>query len=493
MFGVYRSIRRAWKVSLICIYLYKNIVIFFLMYLATVLSTLSLIFSDPFQWAIYVFIIPIIHIGVLLFTFIVNVSKTLLPYSVVEVIGKKAYGGLSIANWMNDEIFSEKTRPLMNKGLAKFSGVIRTKSFDADIAKLTLILSALVYEKTDFVYQTALSYGLKHVHIKNYSVQAKHVKFKTSTEVETVHIFYSVKNRVIIVVFKGTDPFSINEVHLDASFEKMYASQFLWGDAHSGFYRAMFGRIKGTSSKRTAIDPMSNETVIIESLDILEESLFNQTNEALNYIYLNYFLGSSPYLFIGGHSLGGALATLFHGRLLKVPLVIPSQIKFLGSYTFGAPKTGSTNFCLEWLAAEEIKQLDKKTTPIHWRVVCGNDIVPQLPLSTTGQESNFANGLLNYTHTGVKVHLHHNRYYTYNHSEVDINYNLFTEGSWWYGLCDLYHLHISLIKKGLEAIRLRDMKSFVKVCVNALIPVFVRDHLTSSYLELLEDIEFKSK
>jgi len=69
-------------------------------------------------------------------------------------------------------------------------------------------------------------------------------------------------------------------------------------------------------------------------------------------------------LFITGHSLGGALATLAaidiaHNSTYGPPIV----------YTFGAPRVGDPNFV----------KLYNYSVPLHWRIQNKYDIVPHLP------------------------------------------------------------------------------------------------------------------
>jgi hypothetical protein len=77
-------------------------------------------------------------------------------------------------------------------------------------------------------------------------------------------------------------------------------------------------------------------------------------------------------LFITGHSLGGALATLASSRLAsgEGPATAggrPFRVNHRATYTFGAPRVGDPEFCRTY-------------TPFTCRVVNDLDIVPQVPL-----------------------------------------------------------------------------------------------------------------
>ena len=78
-------------------------------------------------------------------------------------------------------------------------------------------------------------------------------------------------------------------------------------------------------------------------------------------------------LYICGHSLGGAMATLAASRL--------SQTEEL--YTFGSPRVGTRSFV-------------KALKAVHWRFVNNNDIVTRVPLA-----------LMGYKHHGTLCYINH--------------------------------------------------------------------------------------
>ncbi|MCB1644453.1 MAG: lipase family protein [Pseudomonadales bacterium] len=69
-------------------------------------------------------------------------------------------------------------------------------------------------------------------------------------------------------------------------------------------------------------------------------------------------------IWITGHSLGGALCSLYAGMLIE------NGIEVYGIYTFASPRPGSPDFQ---------KQLNKLIKGPHFRVVNDGDIVPHLP------------------------------------------------------------------------------------------------------------------
>ena len=73
---------------------------------------------------------------------------------------------------------------------------------------------------------------------------------------------------------------------------------------------------------------------------------------------------SAKSIWLTGHSLGGALASIAASYLLH------SGISLSGIYTFGAPRVGE---------AEYRDDLNGKLTYKYWRFLNGNDLVPDLP------------------------------------------------------------------------------------------------------------------
>ncbi|HSU67742.1 MAG TPA: lipase family protein, partial [Tepidisphaeraceae bacterium] len=73
---------------------------------------------------------------------------------------------------------------------------------------------------------------------------------------------------------------------------------------------------------------------------------------------------SSARVWVTGHSLGGAMATLAALRLATEGLDVR------GVYTFGSPRVGNDEFYAKY------------SVP-HYRLVNNNDVVPHVPLETT--------------------------------------------------------------------------------------------------------------
>jgi triacylglycerol lipase len=127
----------------------------------------------------------------------------------------------------------------------------------------------------------------------------------------------------VIVVFRGTQPDQFNDIKADLNVWPK--KSLLAGRVHLGFEKEV--------SKLW-------ELVKHQVLDVR----FNQT------------LQKNRKLFVTGHSLGGAMATIVAGRLPSVTCLC----------TFGSPKVGNREYC-------------KSNITNHIRFVNNNDIVPSVP------------------------------------------------------------------------------------------------------------------
>ncbi|RUS30441.1 Alpha/Beta hydrolase protein [Jimgerdemannia flammicorona] len=118
-------------------------------------------------------------------------------------------------------------------------------------------------------------------------------------------------------------------------------------------------------------------------------------------IYLKRKFGKQiPHLWITGHSLGAATATIFTSMLLWKRtkrgrtsgiyggLNIDSGFKLHGTFTFGNPRVGDTDWkeTMDMILKTTSDQYQPKDQPKYqfWRVVNSNDIVCSVPPTTLG-------------------------------------------------------------------------------------------------------------
>lgn len=133
----------------------------------------------------------------------------------------------------------------------------------------------------------------------------------------------------IVIAFRGTESQNIGDFLTDINIKKMFLKD--WGEVHEGFYQAI---------NKIALD------------------------------MLRYLI---PYpdkkIYLTGHSMGGALATLFAFRAYCF------SINFESLYTFGSPRVGDRKFATRFNTEFEGKS---------FRVVKTCDVITRIPTRLSG-------------------------------------------------------------------------------------------------------------
>lgn len=132
--------------------------------------------------------------------------------------------------------------------------------------------------------------------------------------------------------------------------------------------------LRGT---RTAYEWFNNTAIKYDEYISIKDKKWGVTTKGFYSIYSDIRdeiklvlqeLSESSHIYISGHSLGGALATL------AIPDLIDSGIPAskITAYTFASPRCGDRDF------AKNLNETKVK----HWRIANTEDIVPTLPGST---------------------------------------------------------------------------------------------------------------
>ncbi|PLB47757.1 alpha/beta-hydrolase [Aspergillus steynii IBT 23096] len=150
-------------------------------------------------------------------------------------------------------------------------------------------------------------------------------------------------NPFIVVVFKGTSSKSDWAANLKYALTPGKNETSLQGSLHSGFLNGLF-------------KPMPIDMITIQ---------LNRLVQSLNKKYP----GKKVQIWVTGHSLGGAYATVLWSSLLEIPKIRNSTLRDL--ITFGAPRVGSLEY------AKWVKGIKERRN--IWRFVNGRDIVPKVP------------------------------------------------------------------------------------------------------------------
>jgi hypothetical protein len=209
---------------------------------------------------------------------------------------------------------------------------------------------------------------------------------------ENLFGFVAHKNTDVFIIIRGTKTIWewYNNTVIQYTEYKSLKTNNIWGETTKGFYS-------------------------------IYSDLRNEINDAMQELK-GGFNNNVFKVFVSGHSLGGALATLAIPDLLDQGIP-PSMLTV---YTFASPRCGDRVFAHK-VSATGVK---------HWRIANTEDIVPALPGGTANIKSpeekykdNFIvklykklkeDGMKTFEHTGTPV------YFTIGTNSVEDNHNLDT-------------------------------------------------------------------
>ncbi|RUP51359.1 class 3-domain-containing protein [Jimgerdemannia flammicorona] len=284
-------------------------------------------------------------------------------------------------------------------------------SFDLDLAEFHAVLTSLANEPVELVDDI--------IKMWNRDIGLTYHRF--GHEGCVITMVYSVQKNFVVLAFKGSSVFNLSEWLIHATTRKIPAkNSVLPGLVHAGFYSAL-----GFSTKSKATPDMEGSATFgngqykapvefdVKSVDVTDEiedrhldevyEKYDGSGEGLmkvKLIYLKRQFGEQiPHLWITGHSLGAATATIFTSVLLwkrtkrgKISGIyggvdIDSWFKLHGTFTFGSPRVGDS----DWKdAMETILQNSYQFRPWDqpkyqfWRIINANDIVCSIPPTTLG-------------------------------------------------------------------------------------------------------------
>lgn len=319
-------------------------------------------------------------------------------------ISNTYYHSQSIANWGTPNPLD--CDDFLEAGLEQMSRE-ENPEFDTKIAKALLYFASVVYEDPQSTRQ-----HLKKLRFNKYKLESYHlVKIPGRSTLGNFAAVFEIANlrskeKTIVVSFKGTSPFDLNQWLIDMSISKTDASEYLYGNVHDGFYSTMF---------RTG--PNEVATLYIKIANYINK-LTSKDKKA------------NCRLWVTGHSLGAALATLFFSRVTNSKADVAGA-SVEGAYTFGNPRVGNTAFYAGFTSRSNIPLNNKVKL---YRVANVNDPVTMVPFGNDNPDtlsilSQSLHGPLNYIHVGVPEPIHRHPFYSvpanYPNFVVSSSYDLF--------------------------------------------------------------------
>ena len=197
----------------------------------------------------------------------------------------------------------------------EFRGLKRKKAYDEENALSLAIACDLAYLNEAEVTATCPTWGFPLVNF---------FQIKKGGDIDT-QCFVMANDHDVVIVFRGSD----DKADWFANFQASQNPGPLTNSrAHEGFQDALF-------------------PAVISITNILDK--FNAANKNI---------------WVTGHSLGGALCSLYAGMLIEHKYTV------YGIYTFASPRPGDDNFATQLKAA---------VAGPHYRVVNNFDVVPHVP------------------------------------------------------------------------------------------------------------------
>lgn len=197
----------------------------------------------------------------------------------------------------------------------QFQGIFINDSYDEKTSLSLAVACNLAYEDKEEITKIVSGWGYKFIGF---------VSMVKKPDIDT-QCFVMSDSQNIVIVFRGSD----NLKDWFANFQTVYDPGPLKGTrAHEGFQDALFPSVIGITNLVDSAKPTNKK------------------------------------IWVTGHSLGGALCSLYSGMLIE------HDYEVYGIYTFASPRPGNSAFK---------EKLEARVVGPHYRVVNSGDIVPHVP------------------------------------------------------------------------------------------------------------------
>ncbi|CAG8578163.1 3786_t:CDS:2 [Paraglomus occultum] len=329
-------------------------------------------------------------------------------------------------------------------------------SFSIDIAEFMLILSALIYERDEApggVYPSKATTPDQYTSYIHSQAQKWGLEFKSLSELGTnaspfCGAFYDRNKKFIVIAFKGTTPTEFADWIVDVSFMRTDGRTQLFGEVHEGFYRMLFGKEKKGRSK--LIESYSYRNILKNLIDIINDIKSVKGSE------------TSINVWVTGHSLGSALATLFYARLMRSPADLPDDCILRDAYIYGTPCIGNGEFAINF---SSLCNTPSNRFNTCWRIIDDKDIVCNVPVGFDNPE--------------IMQYLSDN--YIFDYAHVGEAIRLFQDGR--RPKTEVDGLLLDEPEKKAEENKSSNEEEDK---TNRFVPPFIKDHFTSGYLRALQ-------
>ncbi|KZO97501.1 alpha/beta-hydrolase [Calocera viscosa TUFC12733] len=203
-------------------------------------------------------------------------------------------------------------------------------------------------------------------------------------------VFYDPGSTWIILAFKGTDPTEFSE----------WASDFQYIPREAGERIAGFGQVHGGFYDRLFAAPSSGGLAPFDTIASSVRAVADELSAA--------HASSKINLFVTGHSLGCAMASLAYACLITEPFVLGNNVVIRDAYLFAAPivcdpkSVAVFNDCLDASTTYE----DGPYVRTLWRVVNRQDAVATaLPSLGDDRSKGSLRNLFAFAHLGAELRM----------------------------------------------------------------------------------------
>ncbi|GAA5870457.1 hypothetical protein JCM8547_004037 [Rhodosporidiobolus lusitaniae] len=440
----------------------------------TALLSPATIVSDPLGTLAGLLFYPIIWIGLGTAVFVFWILSMLQGQKVIDYLSDKYAEGWSMVNWPNPQIFDRSSRQAVGEAREWLTGekpttVVEevaiteenpdftttktTRIFSLPLARAFLLMSALVYERSDKNVRQASDIAFNATQkykpgTDSYKREMKRaegailesekkikdkvaewgLEFDGVSDLATIggpfaSIFFtpyeSEKKPFIVLCFKGTTPSEFSEFLVDAAIARTSAQVYFGpgsGTAHRGFYTDLFTTNDASSAKGGSAT-ISSDGYASSSFSSPSHHLLKLVHEQGSIVKTLKHVADRMKeewpgkdlkipLWVTGHSLGSALASLTYARFLHSPEDLGETLELKDSYVYGTPRLGDGSFAAAF-EADLINPIGR--TNILWRVANNADVVSLVPPGVADAETSRAavpsQSVINYAFLGPAIRL----------------------------------------------------------------------------------------